>query len=149
MRRPHIHALEVSMRGIPWVSLSPLHLHYNYTASFDQQIFPVLTSLGRGPVDTVLGTVSLDELVVAGITAHGEGHLQDVVAALHQHQDSLHLALLLLLGQLALHLVDQLVLGDLAGPMEEVLDHVEELGIGGSAHILQPVGDLVVRVLAG
>lgn len=73
----------------------------------------VLTSLGGGPVDTVLGTVSLDELVVAGVTAHGEGHLQDVVAALHQHEDSLDLALLLVLGQLALHLLDQLVLGHL------------------------------------
>lgn len=146
---PHTCTRSQYARNSLGLSLSPLHLHYNYTASFDQQIFPVLTSLGRGPVDTVLGTVSLDELVVAGITAHGEGHLQDVVAALHQHQDSLHLALLLLLGQLALHLVDQLVLGDLAGPVEEVLDHVEELGVGGSAHILQPVGDLVVRVLAG
>lgn len=40
-------------------------------------------------------------------------------------------------------------LADLTGAMEEVLDHVEELGIGRGANILKPVGDLMVRVLAG
>ena len=93
-------------------------------------------------MDTVLGTVALDELVVASVTAHWEGDLQDVVAALHQHEDSLDLTLLLLLGQLALHLFDQLVLGHLAGTVEEVLHHVEELGIRSGADILQPVRDL-------
>lgn len=100
----------------------------------------VLTSLGRRPVHTVLRPVALDELVVAGVTAHGEGDLQNVVAALHQHEDSLHLALLLLLGQLALHLVHQLVLSHLARAVEEVLDHVEELGVRGGADILEPGG---------
>lgn len=101
-----------------------------------------LTSLGRGPVHGMLGTVTLDQLVVASVTADGEGHLQDVVAVLHQHQDSLHLTLLLLLRQLALHLLDQLVLGHLAGTVKEVLDHVEELRVHGTADILQPAREI-------
>lgn len=100
-------ALNLAISAPPLISIASIAHNLN------PLLIVVLTSLGGGPVDTVLGTVSLDELVVAGVTAHGEGHLQDVVAALHQHEDSLDLALLLVLGQLALHLLDQLVLGHL------------------------------------
>lgn len=105
-------------------------------------------ALGGRTMRAVLRAVAGDHLVVAGVAAQREADLDDVVAALHQHQDTLHL-LLALLQAGALDVFDQLVLGDLAAAMEEVLDHVEEARILGGGHIGQPLGDLVVRIAAG
>lgn len=107
-----------------------------------------LTSLGGGAVGAVLGPVAGDHLVVAGISAQRERDLDDVVAGLHQHQDSLDLLALLLDRRLALHVLDHLLLADLAGPVEEQLDHVEEARVGGRGHILQPVRNLVLGGVA-
>jgi len=107
-----------------------------------------LASLGGRLVGAVLGAVAGDHLVVAGIAAQGEGDLDDVVAGLHQHEDALHLLLLLVAGQLALHVVHQRFLGDLAAAMEEILDHVEEARILGGGHILEAVGNLVLGGIA-
>lgn len=92
----------------------------------------------------VLGPVALDHLVVPGVPAQRELYLDDVVAGLHEHEDSLDLLLLLVDGDASLHVVHELLLDDLAGPVEEVLDHVEELGIAGGRDVLEPLRDLVV-----
>jgi len=107
-----------------------------------------LASLGGRLVGAVLGPVTGDHLVVAGIAAQGEGDLDDVVAGLHQHEDALHLLLLLVAGQLALHVIDEGLLGDLATAVKEVLDHVEETWILGGGHILEAVGNLVLGGVA-
>lgn len=92
----------------------------------------------------MLGAVAGDHLVVARISAQREGNLDDVVAWLHQHQDALDPLALLLQGDASLHVFDHLLLADLTGAVEEVLDHVEEARAGGGADILQPLRDLVL-----
>lgn len=94
-------------------------------------------------MSTMLSTVSSDHLVVTTVTAHRERDLQDVVATLHQHQDTLHFLPFVFHAQAAFHLLHQLVLGDLTGAMEEVLHHVEEAGVLRSRHVLELVGYVV------
>lgn len=94
-------------------------------------------------MSTVLSTVSSDHLVVTTVAAHWERDLQDVVAALHQHQDTLHFLPLVFHAHSPFHLLHQLVLGDLTGAVEEVLHHVEEARVLSSRHVLELVGYLV------
>lgn len=94
------------------------------------------TSFGGNPVCAVLGTVAGNHFVVASITTQWECNLDDVVAGLHKHQNTLHLLLLLVQRHLALHVFDEAILGNLTTAMEEVLDHVKETWILGSWHVL-------------
>lgn len=105
-----------------------------------------ITSFGGRAMAGVLRAISLDHLVVSGVTTQRELDLDDVVARLHQHEDALHLLLLVVDAHAALHVLHQLVLHHLARPVEEVLDHVEELGVGARRHVGQPLGNHVVGV---
>jgi len=101
-------------------------------------------------VGGVLSAVPGDHLVVAGVAPEREHGLEDVVAGLHQHQDTLDLLLALLdrdAGPLA-DILDQLVLDDLAGAVKEVLHHVEEPRVRRVGHVLEALRDLVVGVAA-
>lgn len=73
----------------------------------------VLTALGWGTVEGVLGAVTVDHLVGAVVPLDGEGDLQHVMAGLHDLQDASGLVALLLEGDALLHLLDQLVLHNL------------------------------------
>lgn len=104
----------------------------------------ILTSLAGGAVVGVLGTVSLDHFVLAGVSADGEGDFDHMVAGLHQHQDGFDLFFLVPVGHAVLsHALEQVGLGHLARPVEVVLDHGEELGVECVRDVFQPVGDLV------
>ena len=76
----------------------------------------------------VLGSVAVDHLVAAVIPLEGEVHLQHVGAGLDDLEDAVGLLLLLLAaGAHVLHVhVDELVLGQDAGLVEKVLDHLEK-----------------------
>lgn len=95
----------------------------------------------------MLRAVSADHLIISGVAAQRELDLDDVVARLHQVQDTADLLLLLLDGDPRLHVLDQLVLNDLARPVEEVFHHVEEARVGAGRHLLEPVRDLMVGVV--
>lgn len=108
------------------------------------------TSFAWCSMSGVLSTIASDHFVVARVASHRKRSLENVVARLHQHQDTLDFLLALLYGQprpLA-DILDQLLLDDLAGAVEEVLHHVEELGIRRRGHVFQPLRDLVVGVAA-
>lgn len=96
----------------------------------------------------MLRSISGYHFVVARVALQGEGRLEDVVAGLHEHEDSLDLlfALLDALARPFSDIFDELVLDDLTGPVEEVLHHVEELGVFCGRYILQFVRDLVIGV---
>lgn len=98
----------------------------------------------------VLRTVASDHFVDTGVASKRERSLENVIARLHQHQDTLDLLLTLLDGGTGPlpDVLHQLVLDDLAGTMEEVLHHVEESGIRCLGDVLQAIRDLVVGVTA-
>ena len=80
------------------------------------------------PVMGVLGPVPVDHLVAAVVPLQGEVDLQDVGAGLDDLQDAVGLNFLLLAARAhVLHVdVDELVLGQHAGLVEKVLDHLEK-----------------------
>lgn len=87
-----------------------------------------LTSFGWGSMCAMLCTIARNHFIVTGIATQWKRNLNDVVASLHQHQNSLH-GLLALLQTVALNGFDQFVFGNLAAPMEEIFDHIEETWI--------------------
>lgn len=70
----------------------------------------------------MLGSVTSDDFVDAVVAAQREVDLEDVVAGLHQSQDSLHLLSLLIERCLLLHVLDERVLHDLTSSVEEIFD---------------------------
>ena len=90
----------------------------------------------------VLGAVSVDHLVAAVVSLQREVDLQHVGARLDDLQDPVRLRHLLLpRGAHVLHVhVDQLVLGQDAGLVEEVLHHLEEARVLGLGDVLKSVG---------
>lgn len=100
----------------------------------------------------VLGPVPPDDLVLAVVSPDGEGHLENVVALLHQRQDALNFGLALVECEpAALHfgqVLYELVLDQDAGPVEEILHHVEEARVGVGGHVFQSLRDYVVGVAA-
>lgn len=99
---------------------------------------------------TVLRSVSPDDLIISVIPLDGEANLDDMIALLHHGEDAPDFGLPRLQVQPAslhvLQIVHQLVLHDDAGPVEEVLDHVEEFGVSMRGNILQAIGNLVLRI---
>jgi hypothetical protein len=81
-----------------------------------------LTSFGWCSMGRVLSAVSVDDFVDTVVTSEWEVDLEDVVAGLHQRQDSLDFLTLLLDGDFFLHLGDERVLDNLTTAMEEVFD---------------------------
>ena len=80
------------------------------------------------PVVAVLGPVPVDHLVAAIVSQQGEVHLQNVGARLDDLQDAVSLLHLLLPGgPHVLHVeINEIVLGENTGFVEEILDHLEE-----------------------
>lgn len=98
----------------------------------------------------VLRSVALDDFIFAVVATNRESDLDDVIALLHQRENTLDFRFALSERQAgALYvgeIVDELVLDEHACAVEEVLDHVEETWIGAGGHILQPVWDYMVSV---
>lgn len=128
-----------------------------------------LTSFGGSAVNGVLGAIAGDDLVNAVVSAQWEVDFQDVVAWLHQTEDSLDFLALFFQSWALLHVLDQRILNDLATAVKEVFNldfekidnqtedsrlflskpyHVKEQRILGARDVLQALRDLVVRVAA-
>lgn len=91
-------------------------------ATRTQPIKVLLTTLCWGSVRGVLGSVALNYLVDSVIAAQREVNLENVIAWLHQSQDSLDfLALLLLCGSL-FHVFDERILNNLTSAVEEIFN---------------------------
>lgn len=79
----------------------------------------------------VLGPVTFHHLPFSVISLDGERHTQYVVTGLDDAQDTAD-AVPLLLGALpGLQILYQFVLHDGSAPVEEALDHLEEVGVVG------------------
>lgn len=107
------------------------------------------TSFAGSTMSAVLSSVTLDDFIFPGVSPQGESDLENVIALFHESQDTSHLLLAVLQGHpgaAALDVLDELVLHDLAGSVEEVLHHVEETGISRIGHGLQPIGDLMLGI---
>lgn len=100
---------------------------------------------------TVLRSVSGDNFVVPTISLDRKRDLQDMIAALHTFQNTLHFLPFLLHTHPSSHVLYQFVFCDGTGSVEKVLNHVEELGVGRGRDVLEVVWDVVVssRVLLG
>lgn len=92
----------------------------------------------------VLRPVPGDYLVVSAIPLYRERDLQDVIAALHSRQDTLHLLPFLLHTHPPFHVLHEFVFCDGTGSVEKVLNHVEEFGVGGGGDVLELVWDVVL-----
>lgn len=88
----------------------------------------------------------MDHFIVSRIAPQWELDLEDVITGLHHLQDTLNFLLFLFNRDSGLHVVDQLVFDHLAGPVEEVLHHIEKPGVSMVRDILEPVWDLVPGV---
>lgn len=99
----------------------------------------------------VLRSVSGDDFVVPTISLDRKRDLQDMIAALHTLENSLHLLPFLLHTHPSSHVLHQFVFCDGTGSVEKVLNHVEEFGVGRGRDVLEVVRDVVVssRVLLG
>lgn len=99
-------------------------------------------------MDGMLGSIARDQLIIPRVTSERKRGLDNVVAWLHEHEDALDFFLAFLEGHAGsfTNVLDEFVLDDLTGPVEEILDHVEELWIGRNGHLLEPVRDLMVGV---
>lgn len=84
----------------------------------------------------MLSAVAENHFVIARVTTQRELDLEDVVAWLHQLQDTGNLLFLLLDGDPGFHVLNELVFDNLAGSVEEVLDHVEEPRVPARRDIL-------------
>ena len=100
-------------------------------------------SVFKIPVVRMLSPVGIDHLEGAIVALQGEVHLEDVSAGLDDLQDAVRLLHLLLpVGADILHvLIDEHVLGEHAGLVEEVLDHLEEAGVLGLRDVDEALGD--------
>lgn len=87
-----------------------------------------LTSLRRRTMSRVLSTIASNNLVDAIVTSQWEVDLDDVIAGLHELENSLDFVALLLDGGALLHVGDERVFDDLAATMEEVFDLSWKLG---------------------
>lgn len=70
----------------------------------------------------VLSAITSDDFVNAVVTSEREVDLDDVVAGLHETQNSLHLFTFLFERGALLHVFDERVLDDLAPTVKEIFD---------------------------
>lgn len=104
----------------------------------------VLTSFSWCPVGAVLRSIPGDDFIVPAISLYWKRDLQNVIAALHSLQDTLHLLPFLLQTHPPFHVLNQFVFCDGTGSVEKVLHHVKEFRVGSGRDVLEVVRDVVV-----